>query len=298
MSNHLYTRAGGIWTSLSNLLASEMADLDAKTVDSISGSGGAYVLSEGLIIGGAADTFLQLTVPFTFEDGGEVVGNLDVFGNIYTNGTTSLDGALVANGIATFNDNVTFNDGALFNGNVGMSGSVLIGNSPADSALVVATLDVLNPATFESDLGVGGSLDVDGVLSSNGDFYVSGVTHFNRRVHLNSGGYIEKRTYTISSDAGFGTVSPADYDEVLVLDGFTPSIGATLTIDDAGLTSGAAMSVVTKNTAGAFFLSISTGGTIALMLNTAGGSGTGTHMRAVEARKGASGWFAFNADPA
>ncbi len=38
--NNEYTRAGGVWTPGSGLLAAELADLDRKTVESVNGKGG------------------------------------------------------------------------------------------------------------------------------------------------------------------------------------------------------------------------------------------------------------------
>lgn len=119
--NHAYTRAGGVWTSLTDLLASELADLDAKTVDSLSATGGTYSLTSDMVIGNAPGATWTFNTPvscfddFTGWGTSQFVNGLDVYGHFTSAaladfyGDTTFRAATAFEVAATFNDFLTCN---------------------------------------------------------------------------------------------------------------------------------------------------------------------------------------------
>jgi hypothetical protein len=150
MSNHLLTRPGGVWADDTDLLHTEMADIDAKTVDSISATGGTYAITENLIIGGSPGTYLEVDVSAIFINGASVQGTFETFGPVgmYDDVTigSGVGDLLSVQSLANFAQGASM-QGVLecFNG-VGLYEDVTIGSGVGD------VLSVNSVSTFYDDV--------------------------------------------------------------------------------------------------------------------------------------------------
>jgi hypothetical protein len=179
MANHLYTRPGGVWNTSTDLLAAELADLDAKSVDSLSATGGTYSMTEDMVVGGdpfvawvfdlqttfnggavfGSDVLFGDDVQFLagisvvgaaeFQDDLGVDGILSAFGASYFDGTANFNGAADFTGATEFNDNATFNDSVTFNDGASFNGLVILGDD-GDRTEVQGPLDLHGPVRMLS----------------------------------------------------------------------------------------------------------------------------------------------------
>jgi hypothetical protein len=225
--NHLFTRAGGVWADDTDLLHTEMADIDAKTVDSISATGGTYAITENLIIGGAPGTYCQFDISAIFTAGATVYGVFEAFGGVgmYDNVTIGSGGGDVLNvqSAATFHDAFTvlgyaemgdttvtgeftatgnsfFNDPAYFFDNVQFSGGVVTANSPFDFISLTTFSD---QATFYEQVVFQKAIVLTGearikqrqAIGGNADATYDAKTY--THVHCPAGTLSATRAYTI-----------------------------------------------------------------------------------------------------
>ena len=145
MANHDYTRAGGVWAPLSAILTAELADLDAKTVDSLSATGGVYSLTEHLQIGGSPGLFLLVDVDASFSSQLFVGGLFETNGEVYfaSSSTFTVDCETTFNGDVHFDGGgATFDHTATFNHNVNL------GSDSGDDIYVYGSFDVQAAAAF------------------------------------------------------------------------------------------------------------------------------------------------------
>lgn len=260
--NHLFTRAGGVWADFQAVLASELADFDAKTVDSLSSTGGVYALNDPLIIGGAIGTFFELDLPVTISDDVLMNGGLfEAFAGTILLGAGGSD-------ISLFGDTLDIN-----------SGIVTLGNSGAD-AFVVAAFSIFNDiVNFNGDVffntapnfTAGG--DLEGTFSFHdcivtmgasgsdaftchafaqftditilsGDTFLSGAVTLSAPLTVGSGGFMKKRIVT-PPDAN-ATFAVTSVDEVFMPGGVLTASRDWL-IDDTGAQDGAKMRFINQD---------------------------------------------------
>lgn len=224
MANHAFTRAGGVWNNLTVLNAAELADLDAKSVDSISATGGTYSITTDLVIGGSPSRMFQISVPslritsyVDVDPSGylAVSSGADFYGAAGFYGVTSFFGASVqVQSPATFTDPVGFHDdvtlqqidvagtatfgaATTFNapvtandtltcGNLNANGNVALGNAETDVTTVNARLEFAGNGRWVERCEIG----------------IDGDTTYNPRevdlVYLPNGGVTGTAIYTIS----------------------------------------------------------------------------------------------------
>ncbi len=260
MANHIRTRA--LWANDTDLLYTELDHLDAKTVDSLSSTGGVYSLTSSLTIGGAPGTAIVFNVPTALYDGVSVIGTLDVLGNLS-----------VGSGYAIqFDSDVTLGAGTHLDIN---SSVTSIGTTGSDAFVVNASsqfqdvnfngfTNFNNGVTFSADvtLDAGTHLDINSSVTSIGTtgsdaFVVNAFSQFNEVVTVNSTAYfnnnVEFDGEAYTSGAGYfkgrrrqrqaiggdadASYAVTSYDHVHVPAG-TLSVARNYTIDDTGAANG------------------------------------------------------------
>lgn len=150
--NFEYTRAGGVWSPSTDLLASELADFDDKTTHAISGDGGTYALVDPLIIGGGPGAYAAFELQLVLYEGLYVYGGgIQAYGEMFLGGNENL----VVDKFAQFTHLVEFQTGmqvtgdAFFYDEVFCNDDVIIDSS--------GLLDVYGNADFHQDVTVSGS---------------------------------------------------------------------------------------------------------------------------------------------
>jgi hypothetical protein len=226
MANHDWTKPGGVWPPMVSIPMALLADLDAKTVDSISATGGTYAITENLIIGGAPGTYCQFDISAIFA-GATVYGVFEAFGNVgmYGDVTIGSGGGDVLNvqSAATFHDAFTvlgyaemgdttvtgeftatgnsfFNDPAYFFDNVQFSGGVVTASSPFDFTSLTTFAD---QATFYEQVVFQKAIVLTGearikqrqAIGGNADATYDAKTY--THVHCPAGTLSAIRAYTI-----------------------------------------------------------------------------------------------------
>lgn len=125
--NHAFTRPGGVWADDTDLLPAEMADIDAKTVDSLSATGGTYALTERMVIGGAPSIAWEFDLPVEFADLAVFDAGIRVFGNAeFDLGTATFAGLVDFQNDVQFQTNVFFYDDVTFNDDVAIGAGHLL----------------------------------------------------------------------------------------------------------------------------------------------------------------------------
>lgn len=188
--NHLYTRPGGVWSPASGLLAAELADLDAKTVDSLSGSGGVYALSEELVIAGALVTFDDLYI----NDSVFIGDSLAVTNRVQVGNLLQVDDRLEVAGDVSVDGSTTMNGSAAVGGDLGVFGGLNVdGDFFLHGGLTVdGPFHAFDEATFESVVNVHGDFFLSGngyfALDAlvSGGFEVNGLTEFHGDVNFDA----------------------------------------------------------------------------------------------------------------
>lgn len=227
MSHFSFTRPGGVWSSFSDLLSGEMADIDAKTFKAINGDdGGTWAPSSVITVGGQG---LDVTGSFRSDGAFDVFGNDPIFhNNLFveglfqatgtftlfgggTIGTTSSD-ALTVNAKSTFASISTFNGNAILNGHVTLAHNVSIGSSPADLLSVAAESQFSTDATFSSTLTVVGGLFADSGINVSGNGSIAGTLTVGNTLVMSGGANLASPLQCTSSgrilrSAVFGAVS-------------------------------------------------------------------------------------------
>jgi len=230
--NHLFTRA--LWSPDTDLLYTELEDLDAKTVDSLSATGGTYALTDYLIIGGAPGLSIQFDVPLNVA-GASVHGVLSVDDSTYLSATLDVGGDATFAG-TNFNlnspfmnfgdssaDLFTFNAHGTFEAGVNFNDGVFFNDS----------------ATFNSGATFNDFLNADGncFLGSVAGFveFLGAVTS---RVPISfaDAGKVKWRNKTLTV-TGNQSVVAAQVDTVFVPNGLMGA-GNIVTIDDTGAEDG------------------------------------------------------------
>lgn len=269
MANHIYTRAGGVWSPLTDILAAELADLDAKTVDSMSGTGGTYSLTENMTVGGAPGIYWHFTTQVTFADKVFGFGGIEAYGPMYLGGSDFL---LVDKDVRFF-QNATFEDETSFSAAAFFNNDVQIGDSSGDALWVNAEADFYAPVDFWGaaslhgyttigDLGGSDFLIVNATGTYNGQQTFAAPVTFTGGAAFNttpatfsatatffnvwgsgSGGAQVKR-FVDAPDAN-ATFSPRSCD-VLMLPAGSPAASRTYTIDDTGASDGMEMLIVAR----------------------------------------------------
>jgi hypothetical protein len=265
--NHSYTRAGGVWTSLTDLLAAEMADLDAKTVDSVSATGGTYALTSDMVIGGAPGADWQFDIPVTFTDDASFQGTFSIFGNP-AQIVSGIDcfSYLNVSGLSHFYDDATFHDPvyyqalAQFLGNCEMFGNVYMGNTSGDLLLVSATADFEGPVSFNDPVDAydtwtfhGTPAFQAGAAFNGGTVTFLSATTLGVPLQFTLDGRIPKRQAICGNESI--TYSPRLYDHVHMPAGIM-STNRTAKIDDTGAVDGDRMRFSTQHTTPNFYFSV------------------------------------------
>lgn len=193
MANFLRTRA--LWADDTDLLYTEMEDMDIKTSLAINSEGGVYALIDDLIIGGAGELVIDANASF--------------------NGYTQFNGSVA------FIDDVTFaaTAPALLLGGAQISGLIVggntsLGNTSADAITIDGLLFVNEQSSFAER-----AFFLDG-LQADGDSFFNDYAEFNAYTQFNNSvGFIDDVTFAdlliCTGDAQFGDVL----------------VGGTLTID-------------------------------------------------------------------
>lgn len=243
--NHTFTRAGGVWAPGTGLLSAELADIDAKTVDSISATGGTYLLQDDLVIGtdGFSSVFYEAPVFFgediTATENAFFYGELRATGDVQLGGgSTTVDvfGATTFQGTAGFEATSTFNDIAIFNELVQLNGQVFV-NAPIgffDNTFFEIGSDPIfeAPTTF------------NGVLDANANCFLGGTgfvvellapTTLRQPMTMQGTGCIVQR-YVIGAN-GNATYSPLATHEVVIMPGGITG-AVQYTIDDTDCVNG------------------------------------------------------------
>lgn len=264
MANHDYTRPGGVWNADTNLLAAELADLDAKTVDSISGTGGVYVLADDLEIGGVPGAIVKLTTGLLATEAVQLNTTLSVNDTAYLtddvyigSGSGSIfqvnAGAEFVRPV-TFGDGVTLDDALTVNGFFDFNDEGVF-HQPVDFNQIVNLFDELNVsehAAFGDDVYIAGALDVQGTATLNGQLVVNGnvqlgtagstsvilraQTILRQPMLMQDSGAIVHRV--LAGTSAQSTYSPLTVHEVVVESGVLTASSTTYWLDDTGCTDG------------------------------------------------------------
>lgn len=240
MANHDYTRA--LWADNTDLLYTELAHLDEKTVDSISATGGIYALVDHLIIGGASGIGVQFQTDFV-----SLTGDLTVAGVVSTYSDVVIGSTLYVEGLTVIADdlNVTGNlevaGGAVISTSLFVDGLVVID----DGLTVTGTFEVGAESTFSGDVGFAANILVTGTSELAGPCYLGGpssaielrgATTALKPVSFGTDGKIVWRQQVIATDAA-QTVLAARVDTVFLPNGLFTAL-RIITIDDTGATNG------------------------------------------------------------
>lgn len=238
--NHTYTRAGGVWATGSGLLAAELGDLDAKTVDSISGSGGTYALTEDLVIGGSGALDLEIEAVFRAD----VTCENDTFllGPIYHYGSSGFYADAYFYQEAVFEGDFTANNDIFLMGPIyhyGLSGFYnLVEFAPGSDPEFNAATEFNYPATFHSAVSITGPLIATGVTLLGDATHIvqlAGHTQLQRTLTMTGAGSIAHRV--VAGDDTVTSFSPLAVHEVVMESGVLT--GSTdWYIDDTGCTDG------------------------------------------------------------
>lgn len=245
MANFEYTRPGGIWALGTDVLASELADLDEKTVKAPNfAEGGTYSPTDPIIVGGAG---FQIEGPFDvdylarFYQNVQVSGLLQVFGGVNASGGFSLNGTdvnLSASNqlglygnvvIAGFGGSLTVQTASTFQENVTFAGRVSItgANSGNTAALSVS-----------QSVSIGGTISVTGTAELKGQFSLGsgfGVGVLNIPLTCaNYGRVCERGTFGASTVASY---NPRTVQWVVVAQGSLTE-AVRYQIDDTGCVNG------------------------------------------------------------
>lgn len=281
--NHLFTRAGGIWADDTDLLHLEMADIDAKTVDSISATGGVYALVDELQIGGAPGTFVQIdveldvTAPAQFADSMFVLGDADFAGvNFFMNvanasiGNTNAD-QLTVNSLSDFLGFARFDGGASF----------------FDVATFNDVADFNDRATFNDEVDFEALVIFDSIATFNDEAHFNGDTHFGGTVTLgvplsysSSGRVPQRQTLGADVDQSFG---PTGRTHVIVMAGVL-SADRVYTISDVGAIDGDRIRFTNLDATWQITVAAPGGGILSLVKRAS------TFSRAVEAERVSGSW--------
>jgi hypothetical protein len=235
MANHTYTRAGGVWDPDTDLLAAELADLDAKTVDSISGTGGIYILADDLTLAAAPGVQFIVGALTDFQNDVQFQTQAFFYDEVTFNDDVSFGQDVDFYGLTDFKNDVQFQtntffyDDATFNDDVTVSASGL--------------LDVYSEGRFHDDVSITGGTTLSGFLNADGNCFLGdpGFVEFLGDVTVRKGitfadtGAIAHR-YVLGGDAN-ASYSPRAVHEVVILDG-TLTAARTYTINDTGCVDG------------------------------------------------------------
>lgn len=169
MANHNYTRAGGVWADDTDLLYSEIADLDWKSTDAMSGEGGTYALTEPWIVGGDPGTYVQFDAQVNITEPLVLTGDLESYGDVYLGGS----GSLLFDSPATFNDDVT----------IGQAGTSLTVDATVyfqDNANFYDIVAFYDDCTFVA------AATFDGVATFNDEVTFEDVANFNEATYFSA----------------------------------------------------------------------------------------------------------------
>jgi hypothetical protein len=245
MANFTYTRPGGVWATDTDLLPSELADLDLKTTNAVSGDGGTYYLDDPLVLGGSGTAFFEVGVEAKFLDDATFANDTFLNGTVYVYGSigfyapayfeneANFDGNLWANGF-------TFLEGPVqVHGQVGFFSAVVFdaGTDPVFAA----------PATFNAAVDINSSVDVSGGLTVAGPLVATnsavftgvtglyGAVDLRKTLTMSSTGSIAHRV--VAGDDTTTSYSPLAVHEVVMESGVL-SGSTDWYINDSGCTDG------------------------------------------------------------
>lgn len=270
MPNHLFTRAGGIWADNTDLLHAEMADIDAKTVDSFSSTGGVYALASNWIVGGSPGVGIEFDVQLDTAD-------------LVTHGTLTVDDSLFQNGQAFFADDATFSGP-----NFTVTSAIMeFGDSTADLFVFNAHGNFQGQVNFNDDVFCNDVLHVSGELFG-ADVSLSGFLDANGNCFLGGSGFVEflgdvtartvigfadngkvKWRNKVIAAPGNQSVVAALFDTVLI-PASVLAAGNGITIDDTGAQDGMRIEFTTEDAATAG-IHVATPGGFAVPLQSASG---------------------------
>lgn len=242
MANHLFTRAGGVWAPGSGLLAAELADLDAKTVDSISGTGGAYDITEDLVIGGDPSATFHIEVETVFHNDLTCENDTFLLGPIYHYGSSSFWANTWFYGESVFENDFTANNdiflvgGAYVYGQMGFFSGAFFeaGSDPEFNA----PTEFNQQATFTAGVVIAGPLIATGVTVLGDATHIvqlAGQTQLQKTLTMTSTGSIAHRA--VAGNDTTTVYSPLAVHEVVMETGVLT--GSTdWYIDDTGCVDG------------------------------------------------------------
>jgi hypothetical protein len=248
MSNHSFTRPGGVWTDLTGLTAAEMADIDAKTVDSLSASGGTYALTADMLVGGAPGADWTFNLPVNLNSDLAAYGPVTLLSDLNVLGLSSLSDVscnlLDVYQDAHFHDIAYYHSLAQFIGNCEMLGNVFMGHASSDFLLVSATADFEGPTSFNDPVHAYDTFTFHGATAFQGAtaFNGGGVTittalTIGVPVSLTLDGRIPKRQ-AIGTSAVNTNFAPRTYDHVYWPAGTFSGGDINAKIDDTGAVNG------------------------------------------------------------
>lgn len=233
MANNTYTRAGGVWATDTDLLSAEMADIDAKTVRSISGTGGAYFLDDDMVWTGAASSVFDVGVETIFR--ADVTCENDTFlnGPVYVYGTSGFFAPVAFSAETEFNDDVTANNDFFLLGPAYVYGQ--IGFYSASFFEAGSDPEFNAPVEFNGSVTMNGGPFITNVVTILGDsthaVQLRGPTQLSNSLTTTGTGAIIQRS--VIGANGNASYSPRSAHEVVILSGGI-SGPVDYTIDDTG----------------------------------------------------------------
>ena len=236
-------RPAGGWAGTTTVSSAEFEHFDRYLSEAIHGQGGAYTLSQELVIGGdnvIIDEGLIVNGDIAVGDDVDVGGDLDVAGHVVISQT------LFVGGLVALDDDLEVAGDAEITGHAQVDQTLYVGGlvSFNDDLNVAGLLDVDGGATISgssvlSALTVGSTMDAQGPVFLGGvsdDVDVRGTAIFRKRLAFVDSGKIEHRQQVIATDA-VQTVFPALVDTVFLPNGVFTAL-RVITIDDTGATNG------------------------------------------------------------
>jgi len=259
MAHFTYTRVGGVWATLTDLLSAEVADLDSKTFRSINGDdGGTWAPGSVIIIGGQGiqvDGPLHATGEFKAIGGSLTLG--DSSGDVLTVGATTIfengvtftsptsptvfagikpifDNGLTASGSVSLLSTLSVTGNATFLGRLDVSGSMKLGDSIADVITSFGAFIAASDAAFATNVTLGSD--------ATNNIVLQGTTTAQQPINLVNKGHINERVYVVASDSDL-TLGVEDADVIYYPNGVLTA-DRNLRIKDLGATSGSKIVVI------------------------------------------------------